>query len=165
MKLLGSLLFAAAVKADGHPEHEMGGHEMGGHEMGGSDMEALEDLVVETTAAPTSLPMEHSTGHHMEMMTHAMENHEVHHEEHHEESHKEEYGEPEINYEEEHHEEHHEEPHVKPCNSCGCNAEEMAQWKESMMVWKADHHGKSDFSVFFLLKRILQLRYFLFLMR
>ena len=24
----------------------------------------------------------------------------------------------------------------------GCNTEEMAQWNESMMIWKADYHGK-----------------------
>ena len=109
MKLLGSLLFASAVKAEGMmmmPEDT-------------PDVAEFEDFFVETTAAPTSMPMEHTTGHHMEMMTHA-----------------------EMDYHEEHHEEHHEEPHVKPCNSCGCNAKEMDQWKESMMIWKADYHGK-----------------------
>ena len=100
MKLLGSLLFASAVKADGMmPMGDM------------PDVAALEDLVVETTASPTSMPMEHTTGYHMEMMTHAER-------------------------------EHHEEPHGKPWNSCGCNAEEIAEWKDSMMIWKADYHGK-----------------------
>ena len=101
MKLLGSLLFASAVKADGmmmRPEDTL-------------EVAELEDLVVETTASPTSMPMEHTTGYHMEMMTHAER-------------------------------EHHEEPHGKPWNSCGCNAEEIAEWKDSMMIWKADYHGK-----------------------
>ena len=140
MKLLGSLLFSAAVKAEGPmpgmdmPEMDHGN--MGNHDDMGMAMEDLEELVVETTAMPT---MESTTGHHMDMMTHPdMDHHEIvydddsyHHEDHHEE----------------HKEEHHEEHHVKPCNSCGCNAEEMAQWKESMMVWKADHHGESDFLI------------------
>ena len=100
MKLLGSLLFASAVKADGMmmPEDT-------------PDVAEFEDLFVETTATPTSMPMEHSTGNHMEIMTHAERKH-------------------------------HEEPQGKPCNSCGCNGEEMAQWKESMMIWKADYQGK-----------------------
>lgn len=147
MKLLGSLLFASAVKAEGDmggmmPMGDHGSMDMGDHgsmDMGG-DMEDLEDLVVETTAAPTSMPMESTTGHHMHMMTHAEM------EDHHEVYHEEEYHEEE--HHEEHKEEHYEEPHYeKPCNSCGCNAEEMAQWKASMMVWKADHQGKSDFPV------------------
>ena len=100
MKLLGSLLFASAVKADGMmmPEDT-------------PDVAELEDLFFETTATPTSMPMEHTTGKHMEIITNAERGH-------------------------------HEEPHGKPCISCGCYAEEMAQWKESMRIWKADYQGK-----------------------
>ena len=121
MKLLGSILFAAAVKAEGMME-------MPSHD------------ATETTAEPAT------THHHMEMMTHPehedMMTHgemEDHHEDHHED-HEEEH------HEEEHHEEHEEEHHdipVAPCNSCGCNAAEMAQWKEAMMAWRYDHNGKS----------------------
>ena len=144
MKLLASLLFSAAVKAEGDMP-AMDHSNMDHSNMGdmGMDMEALDAIAVETTAMPT---MEDTTGHHMDMMTHPdMEHHDMDHDdmEHHDDD--------DSYYEEDHHEEHkeehHEEHHAKPCNSCGCNAEEMAQWKESMMVWKADHHGKSDFSI------------------
>jgi len=137
-------LFAAAVHAEGDmgPPGEMGGHgEMdGGHgdmemappgEMGGhGDMEMAPPGEAETTADPMStMAMESTTDHHMMLMTHPEMGHEEsHYEPHHEEPH--------------HEEPHHEKPHhemPKPCNSCGCNAEEMAQWKDSMMVWKHDH--------------------------
>ena len=132
-------MFAAAVKAEG---------DMGMMMPMDEAMNELEEIAVETTADPAT------THHHMEMMTHAEhdmmthgdmeDHHEDHEEEHHEEEHHEEH---EDEHEEEHHEEHeeeHHEEHHAPCNSCGCNAAEMAQWKESMMAWKYDHAGKSD---------------------
>ena len=143
MKLLGSILFAAAVKAEGMME--MPSHDSMMPEA--EDLTALDDLATETTAEPAT------THHHMEMMTHPehedMMTHgemEDHHEDHHED-HEEEHHEEEHHEDEEHHEEHEEEHHdipVAPCNSCGCNAAEMAQWKEAMMAWRYDHNGKSD---------------------
>lgn len=129
MKLLGSLLFAAAVKAEGMME-PMGDHgAMDGHgDMGEHDMDALEELVEEATTAEPHATMEATTAHHMEHMTYPDDYHEEHHEEHEKEHH-----------EEEHEDEHHD-VHVPACNSCGCNAAEMAQWKESMAAWKHDHN-------------------------
>ena len=144
MKLLGSILVAAAVKAEGMME--MPSHDSMMPEA--EDLAALDDLATETTAEPAT------THHHMEMMTHPehedMMTHgemEDHHEDHHED-HEEEHHEEEHHEDEEHHEEHEEEHHdipVAPCNSCGCNAAEMAQWKEAMMAWRYDHAGKFHF--------------------
>ena len=141
MKLLGSLLLSSAVMADGDMGMSMGDHSdmgMGGHSDMDMDMNGLEEIAVDPTDPPTTAP--HTT-YHPEYTTHHDENM----------THYEEYD------HEDHHEDHHEEEHEKepthappmPCNNCGCNAAEMAEWKHSMMAWRKDHQGEFKFVRYF----------------